>query len=152
MLKIDGSFVRDVLKDPRAESMVQAIAQLAHSMQMITVAEYVESDEIRLRVARLGVDYGQGFAIARPAPMVEVIRDLPTYAAVVRQKGGEDLVLGSNDETISADLQAELQRELLVNGITLPESEDDIQQRMERIIAGYGQAEAAGYPHQKAAG
>jgi diguanylate cyclase (GGDEF)-like protein len=152
MLKIDGSFVRDVLKDPRAESMVQAIAQLAHSMQMITVAEYVESDEIRLRVARLGVDYGQGFAIARPAPMVEVIRDLPTYAAVVRQKGGEDLVLGSNDDTISADLQAELQRELIVNGINLPESEDDIQQRMERIISGYGQAEAPDYVNQKAAG
>ena len=71
MLKIDGSFVRDVLKDPRAESMVQAIAQLARSMNLITVAEYVETDEIRLRVAQLGVDYGQGFAIARPVPFAD---------------------------------------------------------------------------------
>ena len=47
MLKIDGSFVRDVLKDPRAESMVRAIAQLARSMSITTVAEYVETEEIR---------------------------------------------------------------------------------------------------------
>ena len=66
MLKIDGSFVRDVLKDPRAESMVQAIAQLARAMSLTTVAEYVETDEIRTRITALGVDYGQGFAIGRP--------------------------------------------------------------------------------------
>ena len=46
MLKIDGSFVRDVLKDPRAESMVRAIAQLARSMSITTVAEYIETEEI----------------------------------------------------------------------------------------------------------
>jgi diguanylate cyclase (GGDEF)-like protein len=139
MLKIDGSFVRDVLKDPRAESMVQAIAQLARSMQLTTVAEYVETDEIRLRVARLGVDYGQGFAIAKPVPLVDVIRELPTYAAVARQRDGVEVVLGANDETISAELQAELQRELIVNGIDVAETEEDIQKRMERIICGYGQ-------------
>ena len=68
MLKIDGSFVRDILKDPRAESMVRAIAQLARSMSITTVAEYVETEEIRVRIAELGVDYGQGFAIGRPIP------------------------------------------------------------------------------------
>ena len=66
MLKIDGSFVRDILKDARAESMVRAIAQLARSMSLGTVAEYVETDEIRARIAALGVDYGQGFAIGTP--------------------------------------------------------------------------------------
>ena len=81
ILKIDGSFVRDVLKDPRAESMVQAIAQLARSMSIATVAEYVETEELRHRVAALGVDYGQGFAIARPAPLQEVLAELPLIAA-----------------------------------------------------------------------
>jgi diguanylate cyclase (GGDEF)-like protein len=81
MLKIDGSFVRDILKDPRAESMVRAIAQLARSMSLTTVAEYVETEEIRTRVATLGVDYGQGFAIGRPAPLVELLSELPLYAA-----------------------------------------------------------------------
>lgn len=77
MLKIDGSFVRDILKDPRAESMVRAIAQLARSMSLATVAEYVETEEIRTRLATLGVDYGQGFAIGRPAPLVDLISELP---------------------------------------------------------------------------
>jgi EAL domain-containing protein (putative c-di-GMP-specific phosphodiesterase class I) len=81
MLKIDGSFVRDILKDDRAESMVRAIAQLARAMNITTVAEYVETEEIRARVRTLGVDYGQGFAIARPVPVQEVLDVLPVLAA-----------------------------------------------------------------------
>jgi diguanylate cyclase (GGDEF)-like protein len=80
-IKIDGSFVRDVLKDGRAESMVQAIAQLARSMSITTVAGYVETEELRHRVAALGVDYGQGFAIGRPAPLQELLVELPLIAA-----------------------------------------------------------------------
>jgi diguanylate cyclase (GGDEF)-like protein len=83
MLKIDGSFVRDILTDPRAESMVNAIAQLARSMSIATVAEYVETEEIRNRVAALGVDYGQGFAIGRPAPFTDVLGELPVLAAAL---------------------------------------------------------------------
>ncbi len=81
VLKIDGSFVRDVLKDSRAESMVQAIAQLARGMSIATVAEYVETEELRHRIAALGVDYGQGFAIGRPAPLQEMLAELPLIAA-----------------------------------------------------------------------
>ena len=77
MLKIDGSFVRDVLKDPRAESMVRAIAQLAHSMSITTVAEYIETEAIGTRIAELGVDYGQGFAIGKPIPLAELLIELP---------------------------------------------------------------------------
>jgi EAL domain-containing protein (putative c-di-GMP-specific phosphodiesterase class I) len=77
MLKIDGSFVRDIQNDPRSESLVQAVAQLARTMQMVTVAEYVETDAIRERIAALGVDYGQGFSIGRPVPLTEVLVDLP---------------------------------------------------------------------------
>ena len=80
LLKIDGSFVRDILKDARSESMVRAIAQLARSMAIGTVAEYVETEEIRARLAALGVDYGQGFAIGRPIPLVEVLAELPMLA------------------------------------------------------------------------
>ena len=83
MLKIDGSFVRDVLKDARAESMVRAIAQLARSMSITTVAEYVETPEIGARVASLGVDYGQGFAIGRPIPFTDLLSELPLPDAAV---------------------------------------------------------------------
>ena len=81
MLKIDGSFVRDVLKDTRAESLVQTIAQLAHAMSLTTVAECVETDEIRQRITTLGVDYAQGFAIAKPEPLADVLAELPLYVA-----------------------------------------------------------------------
>jgi predicted signal transduction protein with EAL and GGDEF domain len=100
MLKIDGSFVKDVLKDPRAESMVQAIAQLARSMKLTTVAEFVETDEIRLHVASLGVDYGQGFAIARPAPLQDTIDELPRYEEATRRQQLDTAALGPNDDTL----------------------------------------------------
>ncbi len=77
MLKIDGSFVRDILKDARAESMVRAIAQLARSMNITTVAEYIETEAISIRIAELGVDYGQGFAIGRPIPLEDLLTELP---------------------------------------------------------------------------
>jgi len=80
VLKIDGSFVRDVLKDSRSEFMVRAIAQLAGSMQLATVAEYVETEEIRARVATLGVDYGQGFAIGRPEPFADALAQVTLWA------------------------------------------------------------------------
>jgi len=81
MLKIDGSFVRDVLKDARAESMVRAIAQLARSMSISTVAEYIETEAISARIAELGVDYGQGFAIGRPIPLADLLTELPLPSA-----------------------------------------------------------------------
>jgi EAL domain-containing protein (putative c-di-GMP-specific phosphodiesterase class I) len=61
--------------------MVRAIAQLARAMNITTVAEYVETEEIRARVRTLGVDYGQGFAIAKPVPVNEVLDVLPVLAA-----------------------------------------------------------------------
>jgi len=82
ILKIDGSFVRDAAGNQRTESMVRAIAQLAHTMGMETVAEYVETDELRMRMAALGVDFGQGFAIGRPVPLPEVLADLALYEAM----------------------------------------------------------------------
>jgi len=93
MLKIDGSFVRDVLKDPRAESMVRAIAQLARSMSITTVAEYIETEAISIRIAELGVDYGQGFAIGRPIPLEDLLTELPlpsdpSTAAAAGSAGG----------------------------------------------------------------
>jgi diguanylate cyclase (GGDEF)-like protein len=84
LLKIDGSFVRDVIVDGRSQSMVRAIAQLAKAMCMETVAEYVETDEIRRRVAALGVDYGQGFCLGKPQPLADVLRDLPVFEAFAR--------------------------------------------------------------------
>ncbi len=72
-LKIDGSFVRDVVGDDRSQAMLSAIVRLAQAMGLTTVAECVESDQIRDIVRRLGVDLGQGFSLGRPAPLEKVI-------------------------------------------------------------------------------
>ncbi|MFO1426902.1 MAG: bifunctional diguanylate cyclase/phosphodiesterase [Steroidobacteraceae bacterium] len=88
MLKIDGSFIRDILRDPRTESMVQAIAQLARTMSIATVAEYVETDEICGRLVELGVDFGQGFAIGRPGPLELLLEELPLMASAATARSG----------------------------------------------------------------
>ena len=82
VLKIDGAFVRDSANNQRTESMVRAIAQMARTMGMETVAEYVETDELRERMTALGVDFGQGFAIGRPVPLDDVLGDLDLTEAM----------------------------------------------------------------------
>ncbi len=75
-LKIDGTFVRDVVSDERSQAMLSAIVQLARAMGLQTVAECVESEEIRALTARLGVEYGQGFSIGKPMPLEHVLNAL----------------------------------------------------------------------------
>jgi diguanylate cyclase (GGDEF)-like protein len=87
-LKIDGSFVRDSLNNTRSESMIKAIAQLAKVMCMETIAEYVETDLLRARMADLGVDYGQGFAMGKAQPLEDLLRELAIYEATVNTWGG----------------------------------------------------------------
>jgi EAL domain-containing protein (putative c-di-GMP-specific phosphodiesterase class I) len=75
-LKIDGSFVRNIADDPTDHAMVSSINQVAHIMGIETIAEYVESDAIRAALESLNVDYGQGYALARPAPLDELLQEL----------------------------------------------------------------------------
>ncbi|MEH6578139.1 MAG: EAL domain-containing protein [Amphritea sp.] len=72
-LKIDGMFVKDILNDPIDEAMVRSINEIGHIMQMKTIAEFVESEEIRQRLTLLGVDYGQGYGISKPVPIDEIL-------------------------------------------------------------------------------
>jgi diguanylate cyclase (GGDEF)-like protein len=87
-LKIDGSFVRDAIINSRSESMIKAIAQLAKVMCMETIAEYVETDALRARMADLGVDYGQGFAMGRAQPLEDLLQELAIYEATVNDWAG----------------------------------------------------------------
>jgi diguanylate cyclase (GGDEF)-like protein len=82
-IKIDGSFVRDAIINSRSESMIKAIAQLAKVMCMETIAEYVETDPLRVRMADLGVDYGQGFAMGKAQRLEDLLQELAIYEATV---------------------------------------------------------------------
>jgi diguanylate cyclase (GGDEF)-like protein/PAS domain S-box-containing protein len=79
-LKIDGSFVRDMVSDSIDLAMVKAINEIAHIMGKKTIAEFVEDRSILEALKVLGVDYAQGFGIARPAPIAELSKSilLPT--------------------------------------------------------------------------
>ena len=68
-VKIDGSFVKDLLVDPIDMAMVTSIKDIAKAMNMETVAEFVETTEIMDELKRIGVDYAQGFGVAKPAPL-----------------------------------------------------------------------------------
>ena len=72
-IKIDGSFIRNLLDSKRSESLVRAIAQLANSMGIATVAEYVESPAICMRLIELGVQFGQGYALGKPVPLDKLL-------------------------------------------------------------------------------
>ena len=68
-LKIDGSFVKNIINDKIDHAMVEAINQVGHIMGIQTIAEFVENEEILARITAMGVDYAQGYAIARPQPL-----------------------------------------------------------------------------------
>ena len=72
-LKIDGLFVRNMLADPLDLAMVRSINEVGQTMGMRTVAEYVETEEIRSALRDLGVDYVQGYAVGRPEPLDELV-------------------------------------------------------------------------------
>ncbi|MES2000414.1 MAG: DUF1631 family protein [Pseudomonadota bacterium] len=65
-LKIDGAFVRDLLKDKADRAMVKSMHDVGHALGLKTIAEYVENAEILEQLREIGVDYAQGWAIAKP--------------------------------------------------------------------------------------
>jgi len=68
-LKIDGAFVRDITRNPIDRAMVEAVHKIGHQMGLKTVAEYVESDQIRAVLREIGVDYVQGNGVHSPEPL-----------------------------------------------------------------------------------
>ncbi|MDT0595691.1 EAL domain-containing protein [Glaciecola petra] len=72
-VKIDGNFIRDILHDPIDLAMVTSIRDVADAMKIKTVAEFVESPEIMVQIGKLGVDFAQGFCIAKPEPLTNYL-------------------------------------------------------------------------------
>ena len=68
-LKIDGVFVKDMLRDPMDMAMVKSINEIGHVMGKRTIAEFVENEAILEKLRAIGVDYAQGYAIGRPQPI-----------------------------------------------------------------------------------
>ncbi|SNY60773.1 periplasmic sensor diguanylate cyclase/phosphodiesterase [Arsukibacterium tuosuense] len=71
-LKIDGSFVRDLLDDPSDEAIIRTILALGNSLELAVIAEGVETVEQYLALRNLGCQQFQGYLLGRPAPVAEL--------------------------------------------------------------------------------
>lgn len=68
-LKIDRTFIRNIVEDPIDASMVKAIVDLAHIMGVVIVAEGVETEAQFAKLRSFGTDLFQGYYFGRPAPL-----------------------------------------------------------------------------------
>ncbi len=68
-LKIEGTFVRDILTDSVDRAMVEAVCHIGRAIGATLIAEWVESEALPAQVRALGIDYAQGYAVARPQPL-----------------------------------------------------------------------------------
>ena len=69
-VKIEGSFVKDMIDDPIDYAMVEAINNIGHVTSKQTIAECVGTPELLAAVHRLGIDFAQGFVLSVPRPFL----------------------------------------------------------------------------------
>ncbi len=67
-LKLDGVFIKDIAASSKSRKIVEAVVNLSKTMGIKTVAEFVENEAIYTILKEIGVDYAQGYYIAKPAP------------------------------------------------------------------------------------
>ncbi len=72
-LKIDGSFVREILHDPIDREMVRSINEIGHLTGKKVIAEYAENAEIIQMLTSLGVDYAQGYGVGQPQRVLKAV-------------------------------------------------------------------------------
>ncbi len=72
-LKIDGSFIKDITKDPVKAEMVKAMQNIAQLMGLKTIAEYVENQQIENQLQTIGIHYYQGYFYSAPKPFEEIL-------------------------------------------------------------------------------
>ncbi len=68
-LKIDGSFIRNMDRDPVDYTMVEAMTSMGRVLGLETIGEYAQNEEIIGLLRKIGVNYAQGYGIAAPAPL-----------------------------------------------------------------------------------
>jgi diguanylate cyclase (GGDEF)-like protein len=72
-LKIDGSYIKDLLGNASDLAIVKSMTDIAHTLGMKVVAEWVETPAVLEKLVELGVDYAQGYAVHKPVRLVELL-------------------------------------------------------------------------------
>lgn len=70
-IKIDGSLIRLLGSDARRSSIIESIAKCASKLGALTVAEFVESEELYNHITSAGIDFAQGYYLGKPSPLPE---------------------------------------------------------------------------------
>jgi diguanylate cyclase (GGDEF)-like protein len=76
-LKLDGCFIKNMVKDSIDYAMVHSINHVGQTLRIKTIAEFVENDATLQALRDIGVDYAQGYHVAKPVPLEEAIRKAP---------------------------------------------------------------------------
>jgi len=75
-LKIDRSFITEILGDTRAQAIVRSTIDLARNLELSVVAEGIETEEVAEHLAALGCEIGQGYHFSRPLSVTELTAQL----------------------------------------------------------------------------
>ncbi|MDO6679097.1 EAL domain-containing protein [Shewanella sp. 4_MG-2023] len=74
---IDGSLIRHLDHDKKAQHLVETVSEFARKMHIQTVAEFVDSDKVLNMVKHYQIDYAQGYLLGKPQPTIEAALGLP---------------------------------------------------------------------------
>ncbi|MCB1843601.1 MAG: EAL domain-containing protein, partial [Halioglobus sp.] len=72
-LKIDGSFVKEILHGPIDREMVRSINEIGHLTGKRTIAEFAENEEIITMLRGMGIDYAQGYGVSEPKRVTRAV-------------------------------------------------------------------------------
>jgi EAL domain-containing protein (putative c-di-GMP-specific phosphodiesterase class I) len=108
-IKIDGSFVRDINQNPANYAITRTIVDLTHELGMSSIAEWAETADTVASLIELGVDYGQGFGLARPMPK-ELVTQAISSGTLVRDPAVQSLLSNNDRKLITLHAAAQRRR------------------------------------------
>ncbi len=97
-LKIDGSFVRDILENDLSKAIVNSVVSIADVIGAQTVAEHVENPMVQAWLKQAGVHFVQGFIVHRPEPLAGVLDGMDRLTGLFQQEG-DSIDLRTQDAT-----------------------------------------------------
>ncbi|MGD8526010.1 MAG: EAL domain-containing protein [Thioalkalispiraceae bacterium] len=74
-LKIDGAFIKDIVDDSTDLAFVEAIQRIAEMMDIRTTAEFVENEETLKILKKIGINFAQGYHIAKPVDLLSLVEE-----------------------------------------------------------------------------
>jgi ammonium transporter, Amt family len=102
-LKIDGSFVRDILENDLSKAIVNAVVNIADVIGAQTVAEHVENEMVQAWLRKAGVHFVQGFVVHRPEPLAAVLDSMDGLSGIFDSDSESiDLRLSPTDQSATS--------------------------------------------------